>query len=270
MAHTLYICGLPIGDLDDITVRVLACLRSVSAIFSEDTRVTRILLNQLSANLGQGLNRMDAFQEKRSLAAFDAAILKGDVAYVTDAGSPGISDPGAVLVAHARKAGIAVKVCPGPSAVSAFVSGCGVAFNSFYFGGFLPKKECAMRSEIDGHIYRRQVSIWFESPRRIEGVMSYLNDVWPTLFVVVAKEITKPHERFFYGEASHVYSDIIRADLRGEWIFLVDSRAQTIPLNYIEIARACKDAGLSARQVKALAGWFNCKKNELYDTFQHV
>ena len=162
---------------------------------------------------------MDSHQESRSLVGFDRMISTGDVAYVTDAGAPGISDPGAGLVAHARRASISIKILPGVSSLSAFISGCGVSFSSFYFGGFLPKKISSLRRVIDACIAEQHVGIWFESPRRILSLINDLNDRWPALHVVFAKELTKSHEAFFSGIVSEVHLLLNNTDLRGEWVF---------------------------------------------------
>ena len=167
MPGTLYVCVVPIGHDGDISHRVRDCLTTVPVIFCEDTRKTALLLKRLGIFLSQSLYRMDSHQESRSLVGFDRMISNGDVAGVTDAGAPGISDPGAGLVAHARRASILIKILPGVSSLSAFISGCGVSFSSFYFGGFLLKKISSLRRVIDACIAEQHVGIWFESPRRI-------------------------------------------------------------------------------------------------------
>lgn len=248
----------------------MACLRQVPVIFCEDTRVTGELLRRLGIRSTQQLYRMDQHQEKRSFSQFDAVIETGDVAFVSDAGSPGVSDPGAALVAHARSKQIAVHVLPGASALTAFISGCGVVMSHFYFGGFLSKKAMAMRREIDECIHHQRVGVWFESPRRIQRVMSDLNDRWPMVPVVLVKELTKPHELYFRGVANEVYDTLLTADLRGEWMLLLDARSVVPDLTqrYQAIAEACHRAQLTGAQVKQLAPWFDCSKNELYDVFQ--
>ena len=239
-------------------------------ILCEDTRVTKSLLKRLGILSDQQLFRMDQYQEKRSFSSFDRAIVSGDVAYVTDAGSPGVSDPGASLIAYAREQGVSIKIVPGPSSLTAFISGCGRLFSEFYFGGFLPRKVTDMGRAMDRVIESSSIGIWFESPKRIMTVADYLFKQWPEVIVVFAKELTKPYETFFCGKMSDVYSTIHSGDHRGEWVLMVDAREH--PLDYSEyrqrVAKTMKDVGLSAKQVKAMAPLFDCPKNELYDIFQ--
>ncbi len=269
---SLYICSLPIGNDDDITYRIKACLARIPAIFCEDTRVTHLLLKRLDILGQQQLLRMDQHQESRSFAQFDRLIQTGDVAYVTDAGAPGLSDPGAGLVAHARSKGVSIEVLPGPSSLTAFISGCGVLFSSFYFGGFLPKKTNDIQRSFEAVMNQKTVGIWFESPKRLLATLSLLSQQDPTVPVVLAKELTKPYAAFFSGTVETVLALVSTEIIKGEWLIMVDARqivTQT-PNRYVDIAHALKSADLTARQVKQLAPLFDCKKNELYDYFQQL
>ncbi|MGC6366691.1 MAG: 16S rRNA (cytidine(1402)-2'-O)-methyltransferase [Candidatus Marinamargulisbacteria bacterium] len=270
MANQLFVCAMPIGNLQDTTHRVFDVLANVPTIFCEDTRVTKLVLQRLGILSGQSLVRMDQYQEKRSLNSFDSAIQAGDVAFVTDAGSPGVSDPGGLLVAHARETGVPVVLLPGPSALATFISGCGVLLNDFYFGGFLPKKEGDLYKALQTIIEKNQVGIWFESPKRITSFCAAIADINPTIQIVVAKELTKAHEQFVSGSAKEVLQKILSMDCRGEWVVMVDSRLIKRD-NSEEIRAIASDlnaVGLTGKQVKALAHLFDCKKNELYDVFQ--
>ncbi len=270
MSHNLYICSVPIGHDDDITFRVHQILSRVKTILCEDTRVTKLLLKRLQILHSQSLVRMDQYQEKRSYSAFDTAIQHGDVAYVSDAGTPGLCDPGAGLVQHARKHNISIAVLPGVSSVSAFISGCGLLFSEYHFGGFLPKKYSDLDQVLSSIVEQQTVGIWFESPKRILRLSDHLKVEYPDVPVVFAKELTKEHEVFFSGSANDVNEQLHLADVRGEWVVLIDARG--IVVDYSKqrkkLAITMKDAGLTAKQVKLLAPIFDCPKNELYDIFQ--
>ena len=261
---------MPIGNAKDISQRAFDTLASVSTIFCEDTRVTKTALQQWGILNQQTLTRMDQHQEKRSLTRFDAAIQLGDVAFVTDAGSPGLSDPGGILVAHARTTGVPVVLLPGPSALATFIAGCGVLLNDFYFGGFLPKKEVELRKILQSVLIKNQVGIWFESPKRIVAFCSIMADINPNTHVVIAKELTKDYEKFIRGSASEVHQKVVTMDCRGEWVVMVDARSykHDDSERIHGIATDLKNADLTGKQVKALAHLFDCKKNELYDKFQ--
>tara|TARA_A100001015_G_scaffold118084_1_gene130957 strand:- start:668 stop:1480 length:813 start_codon:yes stop_codon:yes gene_type:complete len=267
---TLYICALPVGCNADITYRVKEQLAQVPVIFCEDTRVTKQLLKQLNIFNSQQLFRMDQYQEKRSFIQFDRCIANGDVAYVSDAGVPGLADPGAFLVSHARSAGTHVVVLPGASALTTFISGCGVLISAFHFGGFLPKKSTDVQHAFDQIIDQQQVGIWFESPKRLLASLTNLKKQCPTIPIVVAKELTKRYETFISGSVCSVIEQLDHHQIKGEWLFLIDARAikKNNTDRYREIAVICKSANLTGKQVKALAPLFDCKKNELYDYYQ--
>jgi 16S rRNA (cytidine1402-2'-O)-methyltransferase len=263
---------VPIGHVDDTTIRVQGCLNSVPAIACEDTRVTQQLLRALKVGHGPELFRMDQYQEKRSFHMFDRYITEGDVAYVSDAGSPGLSDPGALLVDYCYSNGISVQVLPGVSSLSAFISMSGCLINDFMFGGFLPKTERALTLAVDKVVANNQCSIWFESPKRIEATLAIVAAVYPQLSVVVAKEITKPYERVLRGAAEDVCDQLKDTDCRGEWVVMLDAREWTHSNEQQckDVAQVCLDAGLTGKQVKMMAPLVDLPKNELYHQFQQL
>jgi 16S rRNA (cytidine1402-2'-O)-methyltransferase len=263
---------VPIGHVEDITLRVQACLNSVPAIACEDTRVTQQLLRDLKVGHAPELFRMDQYQEKRSFHMFDRYIEEGDVAYVSDAGSPGLSDPGALLVDYCYSNGIMVQVLPGVSSLSAFISMTGILLNDFKFGGFLPKTNSALMCVLDQIITFNQCSIWFESPKRVLSTIKLIASAYPNLFVVLAKEITKPYERVLRGAAEDVYVQLQGVDCRGEWVVMLDARAHihSNKQQCKDVAQVCLDAGLTGKQVKMMAPLVDLPKNELYHQFQQL
>ena len=205
---------MPIGNAKDISQRAFDTLASVATIFCEDTRVTKALLQQWGILNQQTLTRMDQHQEKRSLSSFDAAIQMNDVAFVTDAGSPGLSDPGGLLVAHARAIGVPVILLPGPSALATFIAGCGVLLSDFYFGGFLPKKDGELAKACMP--YKKSCGYLVRIPERIALFVPPLQ-ILIRIPVVIAKELTKEYEKFIRGSASEVHQKVVTMDCRGEW-----------------------------------------------------
>jgi len=272
LSYQLFICSIPIGNLDDITLSVTSCLKKVTVIFCEDTRMAKQFLFDHSIWNNQRLIRMDQYKEKESFELFDSLIKECDIAFITDAGSPAISDPGALLVNHARITNVSVKVLGGISALTTFLSGAGVLSNDFYFGGFFPKKEGDIAKALDLIIKSKLVGVWFESPKRILRALLNVSKLYPAIKVVAAKELTKSYELFLRGSVLDVCDQLSKLDTRGEWVFLLDARLIKLDYNqaYMSLAANLKAIGLTSKQVKQLAPLFDLNKNDLYDKFQQL
>lgn len=191
--------GTPIGNLGDITLRAIDTLRQVSRIAAEDTRRTRGLLSHLGIT-GKPLDVIEAHRSERALDAIVQRLVGGeDVALVTDAGMPSISDPGSELVRKAWAHGIEVRVVPGPSAVTAAIAACGLVDGSFWFAGFLPRRgqrreECLRRvAEFSDPV------VLFESPHRALSTLADLAKAMPQRPAAVCRELTKLHEETVRG-----------------------------------------------------------------------
>lgn len=261
---------MPIGNDADITQRVVGCLAKVPVIFCEDTRVTMGLLRRYGILNQQQLMRMDQHQEYRSMSQLDDALRSGDAAFVSDAGSPGLSDPGALLIEHAHQTGVQVSVLPGASALTAFIAIAGVQLTSFYFGGFLPKKTTDINQCMQWCHQHQLLGIWFESPRRICRLVATVADLFPTVPVVFAKELTKPYERVYRGSITNVKEQMSSENTNGEWVVMVDFRQMIAEesIDYHRIASELKQAQLTHKQVKQMARLLHCSKNKLYQAFQ--
>lgn len=216
----LSVCATPIGNLGDVTLRVLDALRDADLIVAEDTRVTARLLSRYGIETPVG--RYDEHTAEARTPDIIARIASGDrVALVSDAGTPGISDPGTRLVAAALEAGLPVEVLPGPSAVLAALVGSGLPTDRFYFGGFLPRKAgerarvLAALSALDATL------VFYESPRRAAGSLAAVAGALPGREVVVARELTKMHEEYVRGEAAQVAAAVEGRLLKGEVVILV-------------------------------------------------
>lgn len=220
---TLFVVGTPIGNLDDLTLRAADTLRRVPHVVAEDTRRTRALLSHLGAH-GRALHGLDANASDRAVAGIVARLVAGeDVALVTDAGMPAVSDPGARLVAAAVAAGVAVRVVPGPSALTAAVAVSGLVDGSFWFAGFLPRKGGKRRDALDRIARSDEPAVLFESPQRTAATLADLAARQPRRRAAVCRELTKLYEAVEHGTLAELAT---RAGWRGEVVIVLGPGAE--------------------------------------------
>lgn len=192
---TLFIVATPIGNLDDITIRAQKVLTTVPVIAAEDTRRARQLLNHIGIDKKELISYYDQVEQKRAPQLIRRLIDEGlDMALVSDAGTPCISDPGYRLVAEAHKQGINVVPIPGASALTSLVSASGLPSDRVLFIGFLPTKDSALRDEIESWSAHRSSVVFYESPRRFKKVASIIAQVYPQARLTVGRELTKMYE----------------------------------------------------------------------------
>jgi len=249
----LFLVATPIGNLSDISERAVKTLREVAFIACEDTRRTRILLQH------QGISRemvsLPAFDEAfRAKAIVDRILAGQDCALVTDAGTPGISDPGEKLVAEALARDIQVLPIPGPSAFVLALSASGLPTSRFHFLGFLPRKEgerAAMLEEVEA---LSATLLIYESPRRVLETLADCLNALGDRRACVARELTKVHEEFLRGTLSGLISRLRnREELKGEVVILIEGRA-AVERWETEKLRSALEAGLeSGEKLKDLA-----------------
>ena len=213
----LYVIGTPIGNLEDITLRAARVLASVPLVAAEDTRVTRRLLTHLDAN--PRLLSCNEHNWRRRLPMLLAALESGDVALVTDAGSPAVSDPGAGLVAAVADAGYPVVSVPGVSAVSAALSVAGFPADRFVFLGFLPRRRSERTATLADAAGLGQTLVLFEAPHRLRATLNDLADALNDPPLAVCRELTKLHEEVWRGQASDAAAYF--AEPRGEFTIVV-------------------------------------------------
>jgi len=218
---TLYIVATPIGNLKDITLRALETLRMVDLVAAEDTRHTLQLLN--AHGIVKRLISCRAANEANSADGIVKLLSEGQsIAYCTDAGTPGLSDPGAVLVARVREAGYCVVPLPGPSALATLISIGGFGGRTVTFDGFLSVKSGKRQRRVDELLARREAFVLYESPFRIVKLLQAIADTEPERKVLVAREMTKSHEEFVPGTAIAVLNDLKgRPIIKGEFAVLV-------------------------------------------------
>ncbi|RIK13185.1 MAG: 16S rRNA (cytidine(1402)-2'-O)-methyltransferase, partial [Acidobacteria bacterium] len=200
---TLYLVATPIGNLEDVTARALRVLREADLVAAEDTRHTRRLLE----HFGITAKLVSLFEHnERSRSGMLVGRLRegASVAIVTDAGSPGIADPGYPVVRAAVAEGFRVESVPGPSAVIAALQVSGLPTDAFAFVGFLPVKPGARRRALEELHERRETIVAFESPHRIERCLADLEEVWGERPMALVRELTKVHEQVLRGSAREV------------------------------------------------------------------
>jgi len=216
---TLYLVATPIGNLDDITLRALHVLEEVPLVACEDTRRTLKLLTHY--RLRKPLVSLHGYNEERRLRSLIARLKAHDVALVSDAGTPGLSDPGARLVGEAVARGLPVVPIPGPSAPVAALVASGLSTRAFTFVGFLPRRQGERQRLFERWQTETATLIFFESPHRIEGTLAIIERVLGLRPLVVARELTKVHEEFLRGPAGELRTHF-RAHLpRGELTVLL-------------------------------------------------
>jgi len=222
---TLYLVATPIGNLEDITQRALRVLGEVQVIAAEDTRRSRRLLDHFG--LATTVVSLFEHNERARIPGLLARLARGEsVAVVTDAGSPGISDPGYPLVRAAAAAGVRVESVPGPSAVIAALQISGLPTDAFVFVGFLPPKGAARRRRLEELSERRETVVVFESPHRIDACLADLEAVWGDRPMVLARELTKLHEQIVRGTAREVRASLPAEQRRGEIVLVLGGRVR--------------------------------------------
>ena len=209
----LYVVGTPIGNLEDVSARALRILGEVGAIAAEDTRITARLLARHS--IRKPLISYRAPVERRGLPRVMAALNDGDVALVSDAGTPTVSDPGQALVTAAWSAGHTVVPIPGPSSVTAALSAAGYGGPGFTFIGYLPRKPGEIRRLLATLLDDPRPAVAFESPYRVRKSLALIAEAMPERHLTLGRELTKVHEQILRGTAAEVSAELADT-VRGE------------------------------------------------------
>jgi len=218
---TLWVCATPIGHLDDVSPRLLQTLREVATICAEDTRHTGKLLARFE--IGTPQTSVHEHTSPAKIAALVERLKSGEsLALVTDAGTPGVSDPGPQLVKAAAEQGIMVSPIPGPCALVAALSVSGFDAQRFSFLGFLPRKPGKIRKTLRAALEREETFIFYESPFRVAKTLEFLAEVSPNAQVCACRELTKHFEETLRGNAAEI-AEILRArgEVKGEFAVVV-------------------------------------------------
>lgn len=218
---TVYLVATPIGNLEDITLRALRTLKECDVVAAEDTRRT----GQLLRHFGISKPMLSYFQfneAKRSEEILERLKRGEKVALVTDAGSPGISDPGERVVKAALASGLRVEAVPGACALVAALTASGLPTEEFHFVGFLPHKSGQRRRKLEQLVPHQGTLILYESPYRIEKLLCELSEIFAGRTVVLARELTKKFEEFLRGTPAELREKLKERSLRGEFVVLIE------------------------------------------------
>ncbi len=265
---SLYVVATPIGNLEDISQRALRVLREVKLIAAEDTRKTRLLLNKYDIK-----TPMTSYYEHNKLTKLDyilEQLKEADVALVSEAGMPGISDPGYELIAAATQRNISVVAIPGASAITTALAVSGLPTDRFTFIGFLPNKASARRKALEGIVDEVGTIIALEAPHRIRETLEDIFKALGDRRITVCREMTKMHEEIFRGMVSEAIKHFTNP--RGEFTLVIEGRgAKEKPQMTDDVERQLCElylAGATAKEaVAAVAGGTGLKRKELYQTW---
>jgi len=223
---TLYLVATPIGNLEDITLRALRVLKECDVVAAEDTRRTGQLLKHFG--ISKPLLSYFQFNEARRSEEIVNRLRRGErVALVTDAGSPGISDPGQRVVRAAVAEGLRVEAVPGACALIAALTASGLPTDEFHFLGFLPHKSGARRKLLEGLRGVPGTLVFYESPYRVEKLLQELADYFPDRPVTLARELTKKFEEFIRGRPAELLQSAQNRSWKGEFVVMVGAAGET-------------------------------------------
>lgn len=278
LAPGLYIVATPIGNLGDITLRALDVLRRADRIACEDTRQTQKLLNHFDIATPT-VSCHEHNERQRATELVEALKAGGRIALVSDAGMPGISDPGGWLAAEAIAAGVPVIPIPGANAALSALVGSGLPTDEFHFIGFLPEKAGARRSRLEELAEKNAAGctlVFYEAPHRILETLADLESVWgPELRVVVARELTKIHEEFLRGTVAEAKHELASRDrVRGEFVLLVAPPSAAVAVSSAlkvgeRIAQMQAADGIDEKEaLKRLARELGQSKSDVYRELQ--
>jgi len=267
MPGILYIVATPIGNLEDITLRALRVLKDVDVIAAEDTRHTQILLNH--HGIRTPLTSYHEHNERTKAQELVARLEQGqDIALVSDAGTPAISDPGFRLVVAAIHAGVRIIPIPGASALTAILSASGLATDRFIFEGFLPAKKKQRRERLQTLRDETRTLVFYEAPHRLRDALDDVHELLGNRETVLAREVSKVHEEFLRGPLSELICMLERQEIRGEVTLIISGSAGESRVNedlLIAEIRELKGQGLRHKEIAEVLGEkFGYAKKEIY------
>jgi len=267
LVGTLYVVATPIGNLEDITLRALRVLKEVDVIAAEDTRHTQILLSHYG--IRTPLTSYHEHNEKTKARQLMSRLERGEqIALVSDAGTPAISDPGYRLAVEAIRGGIPVIPIPGASALTAVLSAGGLPTDRFVFDGFLPAKKQERRARLRALSSETGTLVIYEAPHRLTETLNDLVEILGDRETVLAREVSKVHEEFLRGRLTEVAKQIAGREIKGELTLLIGgSRGQSeVSQEQIEKEiRKLKNDGLRVKEIAEILGEkYGYPKKEIY------
>lgn len=265
MVGTLYIVGTPIGNLEDVTLRALRILGQVGLIAAEDTRTTRKLLNHY--DIDTSLTSYWEHNKLTKLRFILDALEQKDVALVSKAGMPGISDPGYELIEAAIDRGVNVVPVPGPSAITAALVISGLPTDSFLYLGFLPRKKGQRARLLSSLVGQARTIVAFESPHRLLATLEDIRETLGERFMAVTRELTKVYEEVVRGTVSEVIQHFQKASPRGEFTLIIQGAMEESwdQATVKEALMRLRGEGMSGTEaVKAVAKLGRRPRSEVY------
>ncbi len=217
---TLFCIATPIGNLNDLSLRAMEVFKTVKVVAAEDTRVTKKILDHIGAKPDFLISYRQRQAESGANKILEYLNKDFDVAYASDAGTPGVSDPGGHAVKLAHENGHKVVPIPGPSALTTLLSVAGVDVSQFLFLGFLPHKK-GRQTELKNIASINYPVIVFESVHRFQKLLKELDQFCPNKYLVVGRELTKQFETFYRGTAKQILSNIKASEIKGEFVVLI-------------------------------------------------
>ena len=268
MTGILYIVSTPIGNLEDITMRALRVLKNVDIIAAEDTRHSLKLLNHYGI-VKPMISYWRAREQVKSEKIIQSLHAGKSVALISDAGTPGIADPGMIVIQKAIRENIEIVSVPGPSACIAALTLSGITAEEFTFIGFLPAKRTPRQKILNDLHLENRTLVFYEAPHRILEVLNDMIELFRERKVAVVKEISKLHEHVFRGTLADVLSQIRNTKIAGEYVMIVEGRGKQGPIHMDE---ALNEVDLLMRRglnrkdaVKRIASAYSLSKRELYE-----
>ena len=270
----LYICGTPIGNLEDSSQRLINTLKKVDLIACEDTRRSQKLLNHFSIEKKM-LSYHEHNEKKRSKELIERLNSAQDIALLSDAGMPAISDPGQILIKAAVKKGIEVIPIPGPSAFLAALVVSGLDISAFVFRAFIPRSGKERQEFIEELSLEKKTTAFYESPYRLKDTLKDLQEFSSELAereVVVARELSKLHEEKYYGTTAELYSEFKDQQIKGEIVVVIAGRQEIKEesegweeLSVLEHLKLLMASGISKKEaIKKVAKLREMPKSEVY------
>lgn len=267
---TLFLVATPIGNLGDISYRAVNILGKVAFIAAEDTRKTRKLLSHYKIEAGQRLISYHEYSTERQITKIMTLLDEGDIALVSDAGSPGINDPGYVLVGAALQAGHTICPIPGPSAPIAALTASGLPTDSFLYSGYLPRKSSPRVQMLESVVALPYTLVFLETPHRLVDALDDIKAVLGARQIAVARELTKLYEEIFRGSVDDAITHFRATPPRGEiTLVIAGATDEAMQWTAYEINAAIEKALATdekpskiARHLAAKSGW---PRRDIYD-----
>lgn len=267
VAGILYIVPTPIGNLEDITLRALRVLKEVDLIAAEDTRHTRHLLTHYGITTAL-TSYHEHNERKKSLSLVERMQKGANIALVSDAGTPAISDPGYRLVVEAIGAQIQVVPLPGASALATVLSAGGLPTDQIAFEGFLPAKKQERRAKLGALRGQSATLVFYEAPHRLKETLNDMLEIFGDRDIVIAREVTKVHEEFLRGSVRDLISRLAERELRGEITIVVRGSLAEAAVSESVLKteiRRLKNQGMRVKEIAEVLGErFGYSKREIY------